>query len=160
MDKEVKVTTKTLNDLREEYGMPPIPGGDVPFAEVQGDIKTVKTKEEGQEEEKQEKKVFYLCDGKACTEKRSCYTDGGFCKHTSDISHAINFHRCFVLEEAGFCENELTHVVDEAIEKLEENILEQIKDGHGVNASLENKIAWLSGLADVKEKIHTVSPKW
>lgn len=36
--------------------------------------------------------TMYLCDGKApeC-KKTSCYLNGGYCWHTSDISHAKNF---------------------------------------------------------------------
>lgn len=34
-----------------------------------------------------DKKIFYLCDGKACGENHSC----GECLHTSDITHALNF---------------------------------------------------------------------
>ena len=36
--------------------------------------------------------TMYLCDGKVpeC-KKTSCYLNGGYCWHTSDISHAINF---------------------------------------------------------------------
>ena len=36
--------------------------------------------------------IMYLCDGKVTEcRKTNCYLDGGFCRHTSDISHAINF---------------------------------------------------------------------
>lgn len=41
-----------------------------------------------------EKKIFYLCDGNVpeC-KKEHCYkqTDDDPCRHTSNISHAINF---------------------------------------------------------------------
>lgn len=35
--------------------------------------------------------IFYLCDGNVenCN-KCSCYKNGGECRYTSDISHAIN----------------------------------------------------------------------
>lgn len=35
-----------------------------------------------------DKKPFYLCDGKACGENHNC----GECSHTTDITHAKNFH--------------------------------------------------------------------
>ena len=41
-------------------------------------------------------KVFYLCDGNVPeSTKEHCYkqTDDDPCRHTSDISHAINFRR-------------------------------------------------------------------
>lgn len=43
-------------------------------------------------ENKMSQKVYYLCDGKVpgC-KKASCYTNGGTCKRTSNIDHAINF---------------------------------------------------------------------
>lgn len=48
--------------------------------------------------------VFYLCDGEACMEHKgrhgiSCWKHGkerfraDGCKHTTDINHAVNFHR-------------------------------------------------------------------
>lgn len=51
-----------------------------------------------------EKKIFYLCDGKVekCS-KRTCYKNGGDCKHTSDIEHAKNFQKVF---KDSFRENE------------------------------------------------------
>lgn len=46
-------------------------------------------------------KVFYLCDGNVpeCT-KEHCYkqTDDDPCRHTSDISHAINYRLECLLE--------------------------------------------------------------
>ena len=45
-----------------------------------------------------EKKIFFLCDGKVpeCKKKR-CYKNETetreVCKHTSDITHALNFRR-------------------------------------------------------------------
>lgn len=45
-------------------------------------------------------KIFYLCDGeKEDCEKTHCYkaVDDGFCRHTTDVSHALNF----VKEEHG-----------------------------------------------------------
>lgn len=39
-------------------------------------------------------KLFYLCDGEVpeCR-KKGCYKNGGECKHTSNIKHAINFRK-------------------------------------------------------------------
>jgi hypothetical protein len=36
--------------------------------------------------------VFYLCDGEVpeC-KKRICFKNGGMCKWTTDIKHAVNF---------------------------------------------------------------------
>lgn len=37
-------------------------------------------------------KVFYLCDGeKEDCKKNTCYKNGGGCKHTSNVKHALNF---------------------------------------------------------------------
>lgn len=36
-----------------------------------------------------ENTVAYLCDGKACD--RGCSSSAGFCFHTTDICHAVNF---------------------------------------------------------------------
>ena len=38
------------------------------------------------------RKVMYLCDGEVpeC-EKTSCYKNGGPCRHTTDVDHAMNF---------------------------------------------------------------------
>ena len=35
---------------------------------------------------------LYLCDGRSCTEsdKQCCFTQGGECKHTSNVLHAIS----------------------------------------------------------------------
>lgn len=33
--------------------------------------------------------IVYLCDGKACGDNHECME----CKHTSDISHAVNFEK-------------------------------------------------------------------
>ena len=39
-------------------------------------------------------KIFYLCDGeRENCKKRNCYKNGGDCRHTTDISHAMNFER-------------------------------------------------------------------
>lgn len=39
-------------------------------------------------------KVFYLCNGKkADCKKRTCYINGGNCRHTSDVECALNFER-------------------------------------------------------------------
>ncbi len=35
----------------------------------------------------QEKKIYFLCDGKKCGENHGC----GRCRHTADITHAVNF---------------------------------------------------------------------
>ena len=39
-------------------------------------------------------KIFYLCDGKRekCKKTR-CYKNGGECRHTTDINHALKFER-------------------------------------------------------------------
>lgn len=34
-----------------------------------------------------DRKIFYLCDGKACGENHNC----GECSHTTDVTHAKNF---------------------------------------------------------------------
>lgn len=34
-----------------------------------------------------DRKIFYLCDGKKCGENHDCKE----CKHTSDVTHALNF---------------------------------------------------------------------
>lgn len=42
------------------------------------------------------KKIWYLCDGKKKDCKKDlCYknTNGGPCRHTSDVEHAINFRK-------------------------------------------------------------------
>lgn len=41
-----------------------------------------------------QEKVFFLCDGKVdgCI-RRNCFAYGGECRHTTDVKHAINFHR-------------------------------------------------------------------
>lgn len=50
-------------------------------------------------------KVFYLCDGKKedC-KKNTCYKNGGGCKHTSNVKHALNFKRAG--ENGSFYEKE------------------------------------------------------
>lgn len=39
-------------------------------------------------------KIMFLCDGNVpdCP-KTNCYRSDGFCKHTSDVKHAVNFVR-------------------------------------------------------------------
>lgn len=37
-------------------------------------------------------KVMYLCDGKVSDcKKKTCYINGGGCRRTSKVEHAINF---------------------------------------------------------------------
>jgi nitrate reductase beta subunit len=48
------------------------------------------------EKTKKMPKVYYLCDRRAC---ERCFED---CCATTDISHAVNFHRT---ELGGYCEN-------------------------------------------------------
>lgn len=39
-----------------------------------------------------QKEVAYLCDGnKECCSSKDCFVNGGTCKHTKDIEHAISF---------------------------------------------------------------------
>ena len=39
-------------------------------------------------------RIFYLCDGqKEDCPRKFCYKNGGICKHTTDINHAMNFKR-------------------------------------------------------------------
>lgn len=42
----------------------------------------------------EQEKVFFLCDGKVdgCT-RGNCFAYGGGCRHTTDVKHAVNFHR-------------------------------------------------------------------
>lgn len=52
-------------------------------------------------------KVFYLCDGeKEDCKKMTCYKNGGECKHTSNIEHALNFERVGKNEKGTFYEKE------------------------------------------------------
>lgn len=40
----------------------------------------------------EEKEIFYLCDGdKECCSSHGCFMNGGECRHTKDIRHAISF---------------------------------------------------------------------
>lgn len=43
--------------------------------------------------------IVYLCDGKACGDNHECME----CKHTSDISHAVNFEK---LDDSHWLEKE------------------------------------------------------
>lgn len=52
-------------------------------------------------------KIFYLCDGeRENCKKRNCYKNGGDCRHTTDISHAMNFKRRGKCKNGSFCEKE------------------------------------------------------
>lgn len=53
-------------------------------------------------------KIFYLCDGeKEDCKKRSCYKNGGECKHTTYIYNARNFQqRNPNVDESSFYEKE------------------------------------------------------
>lgn len=52
-------------------------------------------------------KVFFLCNGqKRDCKKRSCYINGGNCKHTSDIRSALNFERKGKYKNGSFYEKE------------------------------------------------------
>jgi hypothetical protein len=38
--------------------------------------------------------IMYLCDGeKTDCKKRTCYKNGGYCRHTKDVEHAVNFEK-------------------------------------------------------------------
>ena len=56
-------------------------------------IKKLKIQSASSPQDEQEK-AFFLCDGKVdgCI-KGNCFVYGGGCRHTTDIKHAINFHR-------------------------------------------------------------------
>ena len=59
-----------------------------------------------QRAEKMEK-VFYLCDGeKENCKKNTCYKNEGVCRHTTDISHAMNFERVGEYKNGDFYEKE------------------------------------------------------
>lgn len=52
-------------------------------------------------------KIFYLCDGeRENCKKRNCYKNGGDCRHTTDISHAMNFERRGKCKNGSFYEKE------------------------------------------------------
>lgn len=70
------------------------------------------------------RKVFYLCNGqKDDCEKRTCYKNGGNCRHTSDINHALNFETKGRYKNGGnFYEKEQ----NEANEMKKPNIYEEI----------------------------------
>ena len=58
-----------------------------------------------------ERRVFYLCNGeKEDCKKRTCYKNGGECKHTSNVEYALNFERprknCAFFEKEGTSRNE------------------------------------------------------
>jgi hypothetical protein len=58
-------------------------------------------------ETKQVKRIFYLCDGeRENCKKRNCYKNGGDCRHTTDISHAMNFERRGKYKNGSFYEKE------------------------------------------------------
>lgn len=47
---------------------------------------------------------LYLCDGEVLDcPKTSCYKNNGDCRHTTDVSHALNHdcERCFVSDDFG-----------------------------------------------------------
>ena len=50
-----------------------------------------------------DKPILFLCDGKNpnCTPER-CYRQGGECKHTLNIEHAINFISLEDINNDGF----------------------------------------------------------
>lgn len=52
-------------------------------------------------------KVWYLCDGERpeCA-KRTCFKNGGTCKHTRDIEHAVNFKKEKRGEHVNYKENQ------------------------------------------------------
>lgn len=77
-------------------------------------------------------RVFYLCDGKVpgCN-KSSCYTNGGECRHTSDITHAENFKPSF---GGKFREQDKPDVV--AYQKAFETMIGQVRD---LNRTLREK---------------------
>lgn len=53
------------------------------------------------------RKVFFLCNGqKRDCKKRCCYKNGGDCRHTSDINHALNFERKGRYKNGSFYEKE------------------------------------------------------
>lgn len=52
-------------------------------------------------------RIFYLCDGgRENCKKRNCYKNGGDCKHTTDINHAMNFERQGKYKNGSFYEKE------------------------------------------------------
>ena len=52
-------------------------------------------------------KIFFLCDGeREKCKKRGCYKNGGNCRHTTDISHAMNFERRGKYKSGSFYEKE------------------------------------------------------
>ena len=52
-------------------------------------------------------RVFYLCDGeRENCKKRKCYKNGGDCKRTTDINHAMNFERRGKYKNGSFYEKE------------------------------------------------------
>ena len=56
-------------------------------------------------EVKRWKEFFYLCDGeREKCKKRNCYKNGGNCRHTTDISHAMNFERRGKYKNGSFYE--------------------------------------------------------
>jgi hypothetical protein len=61
-------------------------------------------------------KVLYLCDGRKDCEKEpwECYTNGGWCYHTNDITHAKNFYKRF---DGHMVENETNETVLKMIRK-------------------------------------------
>lgn len=70
------------------------------------------------------RKVFYLCNGqKDDCQKGNCYRNGGNCRHTSDINHALNFEIKGSYKNGGsFYEKEQ----NEANEMKKPNIYEEI----------------------------------
>ena len=51
--------------------------------------------------------IFYLCNGeREKCKKRNCYKNGGNCRHTTDISHAMNFERRGKYKNGSFYEKE------------------------------------------------------
>ncbi len=52
-------------------------------------------------------RIFYLCDGeRENCKKRTCYKNGGNCRHTTDINHAVNFERRAKTEIGSYFEKE------------------------------------------------------
>lgn len=77
--------------------------------------------------------VFYLCDGeRENCKKRTCYKNGGNCRHTTNINHAMNFERRAESENASFFEKEEmqdkeVYTKQEVIELLQEMQQESLK---------------------------------
>jgi transcriptional/translational regulatory protein YebC/TACO1 len=68
--------------------------------------------------------IMYLCDGeKPDCKKRTCYKNGGYCRHTKSVEYAVNFSRKGPVNHSTFWEEKISRDrMEKEIEDLRKNM--------------------------------------